>query len=46
MSVDHFARHVQPHVRMVRTGQLVHIPPAELERWVRANAHFIQERQP
>lgn len=38
MSVNHFERHVQPHLKLVPSGQLVLIPPAELDRWVRSNA--------
>jgi hypothetical protein len=38
MSVDHFERHVQPDLRVVRCGQLVLVPLRELERWVEENA--------
>ena len=38
MSVDTFERRVQPFIRVIPCGRLVLIPPAELERWVRANA--------
>lgn len=38
MSVKSFKRHVQPHIRIVRTGQLVLVAPAELERWARLAA--------
>lgn len=38
MSVDTFERRVQPFLKVVVVGQLVLVPPAELERWVRANA--------
>ena len=41
MSVDTFERRVQPFVRVVLCGQLVLVPPAELERWVRDNARFL-----
>jgi hypothetical protein len=34
MSLRHFQRHVQPHLRCVYCGQLRLIPMAELERWV------------
>jgi hypothetical protein len=34
MSLDHFERHVQPHLLLVRSGALRLIPAAELERWV------------
>jgi hypothetical protein len=33
MSLRHFQRFVQPHVRIVRVGQRRLIPVAELERW-------------
>lgn len=35
MSVDSFARWVQPHVRTIRRGGMVLVPYAELRRWVR-----------
>jgi hypothetical protein len=38
MSVDTFHARVQPFINVVMVGQLVMIPPDELERWVRANA--------
>jgi hypothetical protein len=41
MSVDTFERRVQPFVRVVLCGQLILVPPAELERWVRDNARFL-----
>ena len=41
MSVDTFERRVQPFVRVVLCGQLVLVPPGELERWVRDNARFL-----
>jgi hypothetical protein len=34
MSLRHFQRHVQPHVRCVYCGQLRLFPVAELERWL------------
>lgn len=34
MSVDHFERFVQPHVRMVRAGQKRLVSIRELEAWV------------
>lgn len=40
MSLDHFERHVQPHVRLVRTGRLRLVPAAELERFVAERAAF------
>jgi hypothetical protein len=38
MSVDSFARHVQPYLKVVRVGRLRLYPVAELERWLRENA--------
>lgn len=38
MSLDHWERHVQPHVRLVRSGRLRLVPATELER-------FVNERQ-
>jgi excisionase family DNA binding protein len=38
MSLDHFERHVQPHLRLVRSGRLRLVPASELER-------FVAERQ-
>lgn len=35
MSVDHFERYVQPFIRVVRSGRLVLVPVASLERWIR-----------
>ena len=34
MSLRHFQRHVQPHLRCVYSGQLRLYPVAELERWM------------
>jgi hypothetical protein len=34
MSLRHFQRHVQPHLRCIYSGQLRLYPIAELERWV------------
>jgi hypothetical protein len=34
MSLRHFQRHVQPHLRCIYSGQLRLYPVAELERWV------------
>lgn len=33
MSLSHFERHVQPHVPVVRSGQLRLYRPRDLERW-------------
>ena len=41
MSVDTFERQVQPFVKVVACGQLVLVPPAEIERWVRENARLL-----
>ncbi len=40
ISMDHFERHVCPHLRIVRSGRLRLVPVAELERWVREHARF------
>jgi hypothetical protein len=46
MSVDTFERRVQPFIRVVLCGQLILVPPEELERWVKDNSRFlIWERQ-
>jgi hypothetical protein len=34
VSLRHFQRHVQPHVRCIYSGQLRLYPVAELERWI------------
>lgn len=34
MSLRHFQRHVQPHIRCVHSGQLRLYPVGELERWM------------
>ncbi len=46
MSVSHFERHVQPSMRVVRSGQIVLVPMSELERWLRGNAHLVFEPSP
>jgi hypothetical protein len=38
MSVRHFERHVQPHLRCVRSGQLTLYPLRDLERWAEDEA--------
>jgi len=38
MSLRHFQRHVQPHLRCIYCGQLRLYPVAELERWVSEQA--------
>jgi excisionase family DNA binding protein len=37
MSVDHFERHVQRDLRLIRSGRLVLVPLAELQGWVEQN---------
>jgi hypothetical protein len=41
MSTKHFARHVQPHIRIVPSGQLILVPVKELERWCEQRAHYL-----
>jgi excisionase family DNA binding protein len=41
VSVDTFERRIQPFIRVVVCGQLILVPPAELERWVRDNSRFL-----
>lgn len=43
VSVDSFERHVQPFIKVVLCGQLVLVPPAELERFVREHARLLVE---
>jgi hypothetical protein len=38
MSLSHFQRHVQPHLRCVYSGQLRLYRPGDLERWSEAEA--------
>jgi hypothetical protein len=38
MSVDSFERHVQPTVRMIRSGRLRLVPVGELTRWADEHA--------
>jgi excisionase family DNA binding protein len=40
MSLNHFERKVQPHLRIVRSGALRLVPADELDRWVRENQGF------
>ena len=44
MSVDTFERRVQPFIKVVPCGQLVLVPPAEIERWIRANARYLVDQ--
>ena len=41
ISIDSFERYVQPFVKVVPCGQLVLVPIAELERWVRERARLL-----
>jgi hypothetical protein len=41
VSVDTFERRIQPFIRVVVCGQLILVPPAELERCVKDNARFL-----
>lgn len=43
MSVDTFERKVQPHIRVVPCGQLLLVPPDEIERWIKGNARMLSE---
>ncbi|MGH2975281.1 MAG: hypothetical protein ACRDLL_10500 [Solirubrobacterales bacterium] len=38
MSLSHFQRHVQPHLRCVYSGQLRLYRPCDLERWADSQA--------
>jgi len=40
MSLDHFERYCQPHLRIVRSGRLRLVPRAELTAWIQANAEY------
>jgi hypothetical protein len=46
MSLNHFARFVQPELKVVLCGQLVLIPVTELERWVQRHARLLVEMPP
>jgi hypothetical protein len=43
MSIDTFERRVQPFLKVVPCGQLVLVPPLELERWVATHARYLIE---
>lgn len=46
MSLDHFERHVAPDLRLIRSGRLVLVPVAELDRWAdRAAAITLDRKQ-
>lgn len=38
VSESHFKRHVQPTLRLIRSGSCRVVPVAELERWTQENA--------
>jgi hypothetical protein len=40
MSLDHFERFVQPHARLVRSGQKRLVSTRELEKWIGARAAY------
>jgi hypothetical protein len=44
MSVDTFERRVQPFIMVVPCGQLILVPPAEIERWIKANARYLVDQ--
>lgn len=37
-SIDHFERHIQPDLRLIRSGRLVLVPIKDLEAWIASNA--------
>jgi hypothetical protein len=41
VSVDTFERRVQPFIQVVLCGQLVLVPPRELERWIASNVRYL-----
>jgi hypothetical protein len=44
MSIDTFERRVQPFIKVVPCGQLVLVPPPEIERWIKANARYLVDQ--
>lgn len=44
MSVDTFERRVQPFIMVVPCGQLILVPPGEIERWVKSNARYLVDQ--
>jgi hypothetical protein len=40
MSLSSFCRHVRPGLKLVRSGRLVRVAVAELQRWVDANSDY------
>lgn len=45
VSLDHFERHVAPELRLIRSGRLVLVPVAELDRWADQAAARTLERR-
>jgi len=44
IGVDTFERRVQPFIMVVPCGQLLLVPPAEIERWIKANARYLVDQ--
>lgn len=42
-SLDHFEKHVQHEIRVVRRGRRITVPVSELEAWLERNAERILE---
>ncbi len=40
VSLAHFRRHVEPQLRLIRSGSCRLVPIAELERWAKESATF------
>lgn len=46
VSLDHLERHILPELRLIRTGRLVLVPVAELDRWAdRAAAVTLKRKE-
>ena len=45
VSIDHFERHVQPDLRLIRSGRKVLVPVTELDRWADQAAAITLERK-
>ncbi len=43
MSLSHFERFVQAEIKLIPSGQLILVPPIELERWTQRNARYLIE---
>jgi hypothetical protein len=43
VSTSHFERCVQAELKVIPSGQLILVPPIELERWVQRNARYLAE---